>query len=867
MTKIKDSGFANELHKILCSPFFVYGIMVISVLMAVLKVVVPAFLLLACLISVVLITQRDIKPIIPLILNAILSIPEHLSFGGLTKLEKVITVISLFILFVAIVWFFVSTFAIEKKKFVLGKLFWGLVAVAVVGAGFAGLLCAEYEHLYSVRFLGIVSAITLIYIVLINGTDESVKDYTMHAFVSFGVGACLLIINYYVNVDDLVLAFHNKSLRVGFAITNIIAAAIGTCIPASICLATKKFPQIFIPLAVIMYVAILFTFSRAAILVTTVVLPIALIYGFLVSKKKLHYGLTFGGSVVVILVLVLVFKDKLPIWFEHTKELGLSDNGRLELWKYGWEDFKRNKIFGSGFYGEDGADLVGPLKKYHSTIIQILACSGIVGVIGFGFHYYQRYKLMFKKLSIYKMFWLFALAVYEGCALIDIGQIMFFSQIMLALLFASCEKETEKTLEPAFVGVFKGGKMENQAKTNLNIEKSSKSVDNFSRIKNEGIEMDCGDGLKTFSGAKNSKSEKNKVKAETNKQVESLVKKIENINNNSLDMSEEMTDLSDENAENIKIKADVENLQSQNEKTETLGAKNKASENLSQEDGSEGLKNLNAKIFAEMGTEDGLNTEENRSNAGENIQTQELSDKELTKKHKFYRYFLKRFFDITLSLIAMIILSPIYLIVSILVRIKLGKPVIFKQLRVGKGGKVIRFIKFRSMSDKVDKDGNLLPDAQRLTKLGKILRKTSVDELPQLALVFIGKMSLIGPRPRDIKECVFLNEIQSQRHLVRPGITGWAQCHGRNNLTFEQVCNYDRFYVENCSLWLDIKTIFLTIKTVLKKEGIDGQVQQSNNFSEYHGDYLLRTGKITEEEYISKLSEAKELERKIMEKN
>lgn len=864
MTKIKDSGFANELHKILCSPFFVYGIMIISVLMAVLKVVVPAFLLLACLISVVLITQRDIKPIIPLILNAILSIPEHLSFGGLTKFEKVVTVISLFILFVAIVWFFVSTFAVEKKKFVLGKLFWGLVAVAVVGAGFAGLLCAEYEHIYSVRFLGIVSAITLIYIVLINGTDESVKDYTMHAFVSFGVGACLLIINYYANVDDLVLAFHNKSLRVGFAITNIIAAAIGTCIPASIYLATKKFPQIFIPLAVIMYVAILFTFSRAAILVTTVVLPIALIYGFLVSKKKLHYGLTFGGTAVVILVLVLVLKDKLPIWFEHTKELGLSDNGRLKLWKYGWEDFKRNKIFGSGFYGEDGADLVGPLKKYHSTIIQILACSGIVGVIGFGFHYYQRYKLMFKKLSIYKMFWLFALAVYEGCALIDIGQIMFFSQIMLALLFATCEKETEKTLEPAFVGVFKGGKMKNQAKTNLNIEKSSKSVDNFSRIKNEVSEMDCGDGLKTFSGAKNSKSEKNKVKAETNKQVESLVRKIENINNNLLDMSEEMTDLSEENAEDTKIKADIENSQSQNEKTETLGAKNKASENLSQGDGLEGLKNLNAKISAEMETEDGLNAEENRLNASTNIQTQELSDKELTKKHKFYRYFLKRFFDITLSLIAMIILSPVYLIVSILVRIKLGKPVIFKQLRPGYKNKIFMFYKYRSMLNATDKNGELLPDSERMTKFGKLLRKTSLDELPQLWNIFKGDMSFVGPRPKLVKDMVFYNENQNKRSLVRPGLTGYAQANGRNLNSWQETFDYDLYYVKNCSLWLDIKILFKTALKVIKKDEILTQDQVSDAY--YFGDQLLNTNQITQEEYTKKLSEAKELERKIMEK-
>lgn len=247
-------------------------------------------------------------------------------------------------------------------------------------------------------------------------------------------------------------------------------------------------------------------------------------------------------------------------------------------------------------------------------------------------------------------------------------------------------------------------------------------------------------------------------------------------------------------------------------------------------------------------------------------QPQAKPDKEMLRKHKFYRYFLKRVLDILLSGLALIILSPVYLVVSILVRCKLGSPVIFKQLRVGKNGELFRFIKFRSMTDKKDENGELLPDYERLTKFGKLLRKSSIDELPQLWLVFIGRMSLIGPRPRDIRECIFLNEEQYQRHLATPGITGWAQAHGRNHLNFEQVCEYDRYYVEHCSLWLDIKTIFLTIKTVLKKDGINGDGVQANNTSEYHGDYLLRTGKITKEEYDEKLATAKELARKTMEK-
>lgn len=772
-----------------------------TVVMAVLEFVVPAFFMFTSMIAIVMITQRDVKPVIPLILDCILTVPE---FFHLTKLDKIMLVVCMAIVLISIIWFFVSTFGADKKKFVLGKLFWGLIAVAVIGAGLSGLLCPEYEHIYSLRFLGILVAIILIYLILINGTDESVKDYTAYTFMCYGIVACLLIAHFYATVDNVVQSFYNKALRVGFAVTNTIAPAIGVCIPATIYLATKKRPSIFLPFVFLMYIGVWFTFSRAGILCSTIILPIALIYGFIVSKNKAEYGITTGVCVAIILSAVLLLKDDLAIWFQHTKELGLSNNGRFDVWKYGWEDFKRNKIFGAGFYGEDGINLEGPLKKFHNTILQILACSGVVGFVAFAFHYFQRYKLMFKKLSIYRLFWLFSLAIYEGCAMLDNGTIMFFSQIMLTLIFTTCEKESGGVCMSAFEP-FKKHKKENlndksNEVKNINSNSFMLRFENSYDDESEKTEKEY---------TENSQTEVDAVKNEKNEQVEQIVKQIESIN-----------------AESTPL-----NLKSQ-----------------------ENQFNANA-------------TTESNSDHNADIQTQEMSDKELTKKHKFYRYFLKRFFDIILSLIAMIILSPVYLIVSIMVRIKLGKPVIFKQLRVGKDGKIMNFIKFRSMSDKVDKDGVLLPDAQRLTKLGKILRKTSIDELPQLALVFIGKMSLIGPRPRDIKECVFLNETQSQRHLVRPGITGWAQCHGRNNLIFAEVCDYDRYYVENCSLWLDIKTIFLTIKTVLKKEGINGQVQQSNNFSEYHGDYLLRTGKITEEEYISKLSEAKELERIIMEKN
>lgn len=780
MEQLKNSRFAQNTQKVLSSPFFVIAIFCMTFILSVFKLTVPSFIILGLLIAFVFVTQKDIKPIIVLVLNCILSLTQNLV---LSNIDKIALLICVCIVFLSLIYYFVCSFAVEKKKFVFGKLFWGWVAVTIVGAGLAGLLATDYEHIYSLRFLGIMCVILLLYILLVNGTDESVKDYTAFVFMCFGVVACFQVIVFYATCGDPVLAFHQKALRIGWGMTNTIAPALGLCIPATIYLASKKFPQIYLPIAILMYVTVLFTFSRAGMLCSTIILPVALIYGLLVTKNRLHYGITLLTLVLVCggVFTICLQNGKIDDWFSFTKSLGFDDNGRFEVWKYGWEDFKRNKIFGAGFYGEDGIALVGPLKKYHNTILQILACSGIVGVVAFGFHYYQRYKLMFTKLSVCKAFWLFSLAIYEGCALLDVGMVMFFIQMMLVFVFTSCEKETAKTYVPAISVIYKGRKTMDNKDVENSIEEKNVEETGETQKKNEVDEV-------VETKEVNEVEEPNISLSETSAETKELVKKIEETN------AGQLTENKSENAKG---------------KEQTL--------------------------------------------------TEAKSDKELTKKHKFYRYFLKRFFDITLSLIAMIILSPVYLVVSILVRIKLGKPVIFKQFRIGKNGKLFRFIKFRSMSNKRDENGELLPDYQRFTKFGNFLRKTSIDELPQLWLIFIGKMSLVGPRPRDVKECIFLNEMQSQRHLVLPGITGWAQVHGRNNLDFEQVCEFDRYYVENCSLWLDIKTIFLTIKTVFKKEGIDGSIKTAKNVSEYHGDYLLRTGKITKEEYDEKMEEVKEI--------
>ena len=176
-----------------------------------------------------------------------------------------------------------------------------------------------------------------------------------------------------------------------------------------------------------------------------------------------------------------------------------------------------------------------------------------------------------------------------------------------------------------------------------------------------------------------------------------------------------------------------------------------------------------------------------------------------------YKKYIKRLLDIAISLCSLLILSPVIMIVAILVRIKLGSPVIFKQDRPGKDGKIFKLYKFRSMSDKKDKNGKLLPDKDRLTKFGRILRSTSLDELPELVNILKGEMSLIGPRPLAVAYLPYYNEEEKHRHDVRPGLTGLAQINGRNALNWEERFSYDIEYVNNITFINDLKIIFKTI--------------------------------------------------------
>ncbi len=196
--------------------------------------------------------------------------------------------------------------------------------------------------------------------------------------------------------------------------------------------------------------------------------------------------------------------------------------------------------------------------------------------------------------------------------------------------------------------------------------------------------------------------------------------------------------------------------------------------------------------------------------------------KESSKKG-IYRNYIKRLLDIILSLIAIICLSIVILIVAFLVRVKLGSPVLFKQQRPGMNEKIFLMYKFRTMTDARGKDGELLPDDVRLTKFGKFLRSTSLDELPELFNILKGDMSLVGPRPLLVQYLPLYNEHQKRRHEVRPGLSGWAQVNGRNTISWEDKFNLDVRYIENLSFLLDIKIIFFTVKKVFIREGINSE--------------------------------------------
>ena len=235
---------------------------------------------------------------------------------------------------------------------------------------------------------------------------------------------------------------------------------------------------------------------------------------------------------------------------------------------------------------------------------------------------------------------------------------------------------------------------------------------------------------------------------------------------------------------------------------------------------------------------------------------------ELQRKCGFYEKYVKRLLDIVCSLVAILVFSWLYLIIAAAVRIRMGKPVIFKQPRpglIGADGKerIFEMYKFRTMTDERDAKGNLLPDEQRLPKFGRMLRATSLDELPEAFNILKGDMSVVGPRPQLVRDMVFMSNEQRMRHTAKPGLTGLAQIKGRNAITWQEKLDWDLSYIEKVNFLNDLKIIFLTIKKVFIKSKAAEAAE--TNVTDDYGDALLKAGKVSREKYDALQAHAKKL--------
>ena len=232
----------------------------------------------------------------------------------------------------------------------------------------------------------------------------------------------------------------------------------------------------------------------------------------------------------------------------------------------------------------------------------------------------------------------------------------------------------------------------------------------------------------------------------------------------------------------------------------------------------------------------------------------------MTKKQGIYERYIKRLLDIICALAALIVFGWLYIIVAILVRVKLGSPVLFTQPRPGKDEKIFKLYKFRTMTDARDENGKLLPDDVRLTKFGKALRSTSLDELPEALNILKGDMSVIGPRPQLVRDMVFMTPEQRLRHTVRPGLSGLAQTRGRNALSWDGKLETDLEYIQHVTLLGDLKLIFDTVKQVFfHQKGLENSDVDEVDITDDFGDYLLKAGRVSMEKYVEKQAEAKEL--------
>ena len=236
-----------------------------------------------------------------------------------------------------------------------------------------------------------------------------------------------------------------------------------------------------------------------------------------------------------------------------------------------------------------------------------------------------------------------------------------------------------------------------------------------------------------------------------------------------------------------------------------------------------------------------------------------LTPNKKPKRKTIYEKFFKRFFDICLSLLALIVLSPLFLIIFVCSKIILRGKVVFSQIRPGKNGKVFKLYKFRSMTNKTDENGNLLPDKDRITKYGKLLRKLSLDELPQLWNILKGDMSIIGPRPRQVKDMIFYDEDVFKAYRVRPGLTGLAQVSGgRSEASWQSIFDNDLKYSQRITFWGDVKIFFKTIIVLFKSDSASSGASGSKR-EYYYCDHLLKNNLISQSQYNTGIEKAEQI--------